>query len=475
MSKREHLSSQGTDQPLSFSLLGEQLLTYKNGAITERNKILLNIISAIRNLSPDGAPNKELIKKYKTLCEAATLINYADALRRMEHQEYFDILIDFARMPMSGEFTELNNYFEFHPITPQMRLKCSIKEIPLRIWQLFREAQEAYLQANGKTHLFHLRELNINTPPKNQLYPIQIQMGAKLHNEAVDRISVDSQGRYRFVKRFGFYLLPGGGMVEPSNKKQTDALLLKMLEEHLEEEHANLYIKATALYDAIDQELFNKILLDLLTNRTAPSFCKQLIPQLKILSIDETNNSTRLKTIITRIDREIRAAKKDAISNQNHLKTLIELRATIQVRTFKCTSLFAEALEYIKRNTKCVDIQQYLDTRVLGGFQMSHSFIMTGQPLEDWFKNKFNGLEGQFGDDITGSTTKHLTLLQAITRFRTIKFCHLLIALACQIECINNGTLNEQTLWSPEQFKKACQEIVEEITKLLILLQSSIA
>ncbi len=456
--------------PQRVHLLEKQLLAYKNGTTVERKKMLLNIISIVSAISQDIAPNKEIIKKYEALCDAATIINYADVLRRMEQQEYFDILIDFVRMPLFGEFTELNNYFEFHPTTPQMRLKCSIKEIPAPIWQLFRKAQESYLQANGKSHLFHLRQLDINNPPPNQLYPIQIQMGAKLYNEAVDRISVDSQGKYRFVERFGFYLLPGGGMVELSDKKQTDTLLHRMLEEHLEEEQANLYIKAVALYDAIDKEQFNEILFSLLADIKPPTFSKELTEQLHHVCIKETNNSRRLKEIITLIDLEIQTTKKyyvNSINNQNHLRSLIELRAAVQVKTFERTPLFAEALAYITRNTKCVDIQQYLDTRVLGGFQMSHSFIMTGQPLEDWFKKKFNGIEGEFGDDITGFTVKRMTLLQALTLFRKIKFSHLLITLACQIECINNGTLNEQTVWCPEQFKKAGEELISEANKLM--------
>ncbi|MGL5743041.1 MAG: hypothetical protein ACRCXC_11160 [Legionella sp.] len=82
-------------------------------------------------------------------------------------------------------------------------------------------------------------------------------MGGKLHNESVDRICVDAQGRIRFATRFGFYLLPGGVMMEIANAGTLNDLRHKMLEEHLEEEQVNLYLKAAAFYDQLSPQAFN--------------------------------------------------------------------------------------------------------------------------------------------------------------------------------------------------------------------------
>jgi len=447
-----------------FADLGPILLNYKKSNIFERQTILIKALVSIKELPTEVTNTEEAIAIYTKLSYVATLINYADVLKRMENQDYFDVLVDFYNMPMEDEFTQLKSYFEFGKPN-QMKLKCPIADITPNVWKLFRTAQQAHLKAHNKSYLFDLNQLDINNPPEDQLYPIQIQMGGKLHNEAVDRICANSEGQYRFAKRHGFYLLPGGGMVELSDSGKIEALMLKMLEEHLEEEHANLYIKAAPLYDQLDKKEFDNVVTTILSSKTAQSLNQHFYIYLKNEATSVNQNSLRLKNIINEINLAIALALSEGKANEH--KALLQLRAMFQVQTFKKTPLFAKALKHIQQNTKAVDVQQYLDTRVLGGSQMSHSFLMTGKPLEDWFKDQFNGAEGEFGDDIAGSEIERLTLLQALSKFKTIKFSHVLIVLANQIECLNNATLTLQHTWSNEQYEEARKSLEAGVKELL--------
>ncbi|MFI5406583.1 MAG: hypothetical protein ACHQ1D_08735, partial [Nitrososphaerales archaeon] len=245
--------------PQLFTDLGQKLIQYKNASILDRKKILEAAINTLEALpEKEKVTGKDSAKNhFKELSYAATLINYANVLQRMENQDYFDILVDFYKMELSDE---LKKCFEFGKAFGQMKLKKPINEFTPEIWSQFREAQKAHLLKTSKTHLFNLDQLDINNPPADQLYPIQIQMGGKLQNEAVDRIHADPQGRIRFASRFGLYLLPGGGMVEISDTAKIDDHKRKMLEEHLEEEHANLYQKAASLYDGLATKEFYEAL-----------------------------------------------------------------------------------------------------------------------------------------------------------------------------------------------------------------------
>lgn len=454
-----------------YADLGSKLLQYKNANGIVRHAMLLDAMVEIDRLS-DKVDNKEDAKKhYKQLAYAATLINYADVLRRMENQEFFDVLFDFYNMEL-GE--ELREWFEFGG-PGQMRLKHPIHFYTPDIWNKFRIAQKAHLIKCSKEHLFDLDQLDILNPPKSQLYPIQIQMLGKLENEAVDRISVDSQGRIRFAKRFGLYLLPGGGMVEISNSTKIDELKRKMLEEHLEEEHANLYIKAAELYDQLDVGEFNNTLLEVFIGKQAQSLSSDFQMWLNQQAVLDAPNSVRLTNIVRAIDGQIAILKAEEPSTteeqarkQRMLKSFVELRAIVQVQTFALTPLFEEAFRYVKENTKQVDIKQFLDTRALGGSQLSHSFIMTGMPLEDWFKAKFNGAEGEFGDDIAGSDIERLTLLEALEQFRKIKFSHVLIGLANYEQSLNNETLRVEHAWDVDKFNAARTTMLREAASLLL-------
>ncbi|QMT60944.1 hypothetical protein [Legionella sp. PC997] len=456
-----------------FTDVGPMLIQYREATSKGRYALMQDKIAEIKKLPGQVSHKQQAKLHYKTLAYAATFINYADVIQRIENQQYFDVLLDFYGMEMDAE---LSAWFEFGTTPGQMRLKQPLCEYTPEIWEQFRRAQKAHLNKTNKTSLFDLEQLDIYHPPSNQLYPIQIQMGGKLQNEAVDRINIDGHGRIRFAQHYGFYILPGGGMIEITQVAKIDDLKHKMLEEHLEEEHANLYIKAAKLYDQIDQGDFKNALTNACSSKQTQILSSEVRGCLHKLILMQQSNAVCLKNIVTELDRQIEIQKKEVslekhtelrVENLHSLKSLIELRALVQVQTFKLTPLFAEAFEYIKRNTICVDIQQYLDTRVLGGSQLSHSFIMRGEPLEDWFAKKFDGVEGEFGDDISGSSIEYMTLLEAFSKFRKIKFSHILIALAAYEECLDNGSLHIETIWSEVQFERSRQVILAEAIKFL--------
>ncbi|MGL5743039.1 MAG: hypothetical protein ACRCXC_11150 [Legionella sp.] len=92
---------------------------------------------------------------------------------------------------------------------------------------------------------------------------------------------------------------------------------------------------------------------------------------------------------------------------------------------------------------------------------------MTGQPLDEWFSVKFNGVEGEFGDDISGFEITRLTLLEALSAFKKIKFSHLLIGLAAYEHGLKNGTLQVEHIWDEGQYQKAYAHLIEEAQRLL--------
>ena len=205
-----------TSEPMYGDLRAE-LVRFKNATPLDQQKMLKETISSLSALGAAIDGKVQAIEAYRRLAYAATLINYANALRRIQTGEFFDILIDFKMVALfkTEQFAELNDYFEFHAQAPQMKLKQPIAAIPSRIWHLFRDAQKEKLRLENKSDRFHLDELDIDAPPPaDQLYPLSIQMLGKYENEAVDRVWGSVNGEYTFAANFGVFLLPGGGMIE---------------------------------------------------------------------------------------------------------------------------------------------------------------------------------------------------------------------------------------------------------------------
>lgn len=439
---------------MAFEDLRLELLHYKTTNELGRRSIMENAIQDVAKLPDTILDEEQALHAYQKMAYTATLINYANALSRIENQDFFEILIDF-RMPEIFEispFTPLNDFFEFHPTRSQMRFKKKLKSIPLSIWQLFREAQKIQLKQNGLADKFNLDELDLHHPPADQLYPIPIQMMAKYINESVDRVSSSEESKYSFAKRFDFYFLPGGGMVEIDLKKDRTTLIKKLLDEHLEEEHGNLWRKATQAFNQLEISQVLSIIKECIHKITTIECMLEhthLNHQLNATLLSHKTSANVLADVIHSLD------QLDKPKKFTQRKLLHELRATIQVELFKLTPLYQEAIDFIDQSATIVQIEQLGDTRVCGGKQISNSFLMNNEPLEAWFSNRFNGAKGEFADDLLGSDIEHLTFLELITHFKQVKFSHLLIVLANEQKKMKENAWDFKRIWKNEDYLKA--------------------
>lgn len=452
-----------------FLDLRAALLEYRHAG-AGRLPMLMALRKKITELPPAEAVTEVGLacEIFKEMAYAATMLNYAETLYRIENQHFFDILIDF-KMPDIFEnpaFSALKDYFEFHPTAPQMRLLKPLDPAIYTpdLWNLFREAQKAKLISVHKLERFNLDELNTAVNHPEQLYPLNIQMMGKLENHAVDRVVARPDGTYRLAHRFGSYLLPGGGMVEINLAKSGDKLLGKMLDEHLEEEHGSLFEEAAPLFDAMSPVDFAKQLTETIeTTKTLEGGLKAAL--LEIVGSGLTN-AGKLKEMLACLEGALVEAK--AANHQDQIKTLCELMASIQVGTFKLTPTYQAAFEYLKSHTTMVQIEQFGDVRACGGVQISNSFIMTGEPLEEWFAKHLPHpkKDCHLADDLQGGVIHHLSLLQAVEQFDKVKFSHLLILLQCQLLALTTGTLKQDKAWDAAQYVKAQASLIAGVEKL---------
>lgn len=117
-----------------FTDVGPMLIQYKEADPLGRRVMMQEIIAGIKKLPGQVIHQSQAKTHYKVLAYAATFINYADVLQRMENQQYFDILLDFYDMEMDEQ---LSSWFEFGKTPGQMRLKHPIHEYIPEIWKKF--------------------------------------------------------------------------------------------------------------------------------------------------------------------------------------------------------------------------------------------------------------------------------------------------------------------------------------------------
>jgi hypothetical protein len=342
-------------------------------------------------------------------------------------------------------FTELKKYFEFHANAPQMRLLAPRQDIPPQIWKLFRDAQQEKLRIKGTAHKFKLDELDIDNLPADQLYPLPIQMFGVYTNEAVDRVWGSHTGQYSFANPFGVFLLPGGGMIEIDLGKTMEKILQKMLDEHFEEQHGNLWVKAAQHYDEVAPAHCIEALTKCFASNKNLAKYKEQLDLVLAIPAEGTTNSNMVAEAVCVVDSLI-------ASNPGDKKLLLELRAAVQVETLKPSAFYAAAVKFIRDSSLHVLIEQLGDTRACGGKQLSNSYLMFGNDLLELIKAACNGEEAEAGDDITGSKFVHLSLLKAIELHPKVKFSHLLIVLAHQIEALSRGVMSIENVWKNDEF-----------------------
>ena len=106
-----------------FTDLREKLLHYKNADAINQQAILTDAIISLSDLGENIEGNAQAINAYQKLVYAATIINYAKTLRRIQNCGFFDIPYHFMMVDLfaTEKFSELNQYFEFHKTASQMR------------------------------------------------------------------------------------------------------------------------------------------------------------------------------------------------------------------------------------------------------------------------------------------------------------------------------------------------------------------
>lgn len=433
-----------------YTDLRADLVEFRKASGKEQQRILRAAMGSIYELGENIQSKEDAIEAYRRLAYTATLVNYADALYRIDHQQFFDILIDY-KMPEvldNPRFAELKNYFELHASAPQMRLLKPRQDIPMPIWKLFREAQQEKLRIKGTADKFKLDELDIDHLPDDQLYPLPIQMFGAYNNEAVDRVWGTEDGQYSFANPYGVFLLPGGGMIEINLGKTMEKILQKMLDEHFEEQHGNLWVKATRHYNAVPTDLCIEALKKCFVSNKNLTKYKDKLDLVLLVPDEGTTNANMVADAVCLIDSLI-------AENPADKKLLLELRASVQVEPLKPSPFYVAAVKFISDSSLHVRIEQFGDTRACGGKQLSNSYLMFGNDLLEFIRMGCGGEEAQAGDDITGSKFVHMSLLKAIELHPKVKFSHLLILLAHQIESLERGVMMFQNVWKNEEFLSA--------------------
>lgn len=435
--------------PTLYKELRIQLLDYKNAGPKARQTLLDKAIKSINDL-PNVIGNKsDAAQAYQVLVYASQLINYAQALRRIENQEFFTIHKPFNSMPRQlakPAFNDLNEYFEFDPRGIQMRLKKPTTDLPMRIWELFRNAQKQLLsEANITT--FNLDELDISNPPSARLFDLNVQMFEKLHYETVERIAPNHTGQFAFTTDTHKH----AGSVD--DLKTKEAYLHQMLDEHLELEHSTLYQTAATLYKQLDPSLFKVALENCLKD-----------PQFAIISDFKTfrrafldgcthgDNAEILTRLINLIDRHPRVGDEPIRSEQN--RRLNSLRAMIQVETFKLHAAYHSAFQFIKKNTTKYRITELTDTQMGGGEHISRSFVLKN-PLNNWFAEEHRIIARQLDADHSRRSIQRLTLLEILSKFDQLNSNTLLSVLTSQLVCFKQNTMDFAAVWKSEQYNHA--------------------
>lgn len=373
-------------------------------------------------------------------------------------------------------YQEIKQYIEFqNPCN--IRFLVDPKQIPENIWKLFRQAQKEHIEKTGKSNDFDFNNDIDYIIRENDIFPIPIQGMGALENHAVDRASCDEKGKYRFAydQKFRHYTSPGGGMVlisdlkNMSQEKQKEAIenkklveknkkIEQVLDEHLEEEHGNLWQKATADYDKMSAEEFKKSLNDVLKIEQFKELSDLKDALEKKIETATGSHAEILAALVRYMDEEIKQSKNPV--------PLHVIRAQLQIMPFKQSPIYKEAIQYITDHSEDFDLEQYLDIRTLGKTtQTSHTFLMHGEPLETWFEKKFNGQKGQFADDLIHSRAKYLTTLELLARSRDVRFSHIVIP-----------TLHtEYALYKHLQFKDVFNANEYELARFMLTVDEALA
>ena len=441
-----------------FTDLREKLLHYKNADAINQQAILTDAIISLSDLGENIEGNAQAINAYQKLVYAATIINYAKTLRRIQNCGFFDIPYHFMMVDLfaTEKFSELNQYFEFHKTASQMRLKIKLDAIPPSIWQLFRDAQKEQLRLTdghiGKKEQYDFDQLDISNPSSEQLYPLPIVMYEKYQTEFVDIVWANEYGEYSFVSNpAGFFKLPGHNMVTTTPEEALHKSLVEMLNNHLANHHRNLWTKAAEHYYFIDQSQFIQELRRCINSHQNSHFAfqAQLLSKLGPYKTIKPNQQI-LADLVAEIDIMIAINPSD-----EKQQVLNELRANVQIAPLTLTSLYHDTIHFLKDHAIVKKIEQLGDTHVCGGIGISNACLLINSDLLDWFSNKFSGAPHETAPQMQSNKFVSMTLLKAIENFTKIICSNLLFAFAHQAESLQKNMMTLENVWNANEFSSA--------------------
>lgn len=431
--------------PALYPEFRQELVAYRKATPKDREAILKQWKDTVRGL-PATPTEGDAGRVNFVLAKASQMMKYADALHRFENEGILDFLGEYADMgelftstvEAHAKYKRLATYFEIikshEKYTSGLIIKKAYWELDAdgktNICKLFQEAQQAERALKGKTTRFEFT-ISHDQPADDALFPIQIQGLGKLANSAVDRVyTANIYGQMPIAQNGGGkFQLAGGGMVEPDMETVYNEIIAKTLEEHLEEEHGNLWLKAKELYNELNIGSFTKELDKLLKEADDKKYADGVGQTLRLVlqnrSEDKTNAEV-LSQLVELVDKYLEDEK-----DQSKKTVLHVLRASMQVNTFRLTQPYRDAIQFMKKDSEVVEMEQWLEERALGGTQTSHALFLFGQPLEDFledfFAEKFPGFGTEFGDDLRGAKKKKFDLFELIARAPDSRFSHIML------------------------------------------------
>lgn len=461
----------------SYASLYDTLLAYRQANALERQGILCLAIQTLEALKSNVDDNDNLaLEQYSKLVDIASLIRYAKNIFQLENNQDIDILYDFQGMSLepdvqAGIKLDLREWFEMNPDAPKMKFKKDIDAYSgsndAELWRSLSAARTRHVQQFGKTEFReNYQPITDFTLRDDGLFPGVFTWTAHYHNEAVDRVVYDKNGKIlNMVTAHNEHFLSGGGM-----RNAHEGVLEKAIEETIEEHYGNMH-KAQILsegsevnlYDMIDFDKFKEVMQEIQSQYTSIidthglqnlfEFCVKIRGDQRITDL--------LYPLMTAIDTLSQAQHSDK-------NRLLSLKASIISKLFVHTPLYSTAMQYVQQDMAIQRVPQLLDMRAGSGTQMTS--LVLSRSLETFINSKVVNADIIHGlaDDVFNATKTPMTLMQALAACTKMKFSHLLLILEAYKYAAKLGDLYPSRLWDQHQFLQARQAMIHDIKQYLL-------
>ena len=456
--------------------LYDVLLKYRNANALERQGILCLAIKKLQDLQPNVEEDDNLaLQQFTTLAEVATLIRYAQNIQKLETHQWIDILFDFKEMsldpdPSQGITVDLREWFEMHPSAPKIKFLKNIEHYSgakaTEVWCSFEAARARHVACHGRpefrSNYVRITDFKLRN---DGLFPGVFSWMGHYHNEATDRVFLNSQGKVlNMVTGFGELFLSAGGMRNPN-----DEILRKAIAETIEEHYAQIHLAVMQdssgkkyLYNQIPHAQFVETIQTIFKENEALITDSDL-KALFLTCCDTEKPNSILEKLVPLID------KIDALCKTSpQTADLLSLKAKILFHLFMHTPLYPEIVEYLQTDMNTSRVPQLLDMRAGSGSQIS-TLVLT-KPIENFIHSRIENAEVIFrlGDDVAHAIKKPMTLMQALLNCTKMKFSHLLLILEAYKYATERGDLHPGKFWDVRGFGDTRTEMISELKKYLL-------